>query len=106
MTRRELRFTPEAQQNLTELTGNPAKAGILKQVQKTLGLMEGNLRHPSLATHKYDSIAGPNGEDVFEAYAQNRTPGAYRVFFVYGPDRSEGKKRIPVITVIAITPHP
>ena len=79
---------------------------MLAQVNKTLGLLETNPRHPSLNTHKYDSITGPDGEEVFEAYAQNRTPGAYRVFFVYGPDRMEGKKRIPVITIVAITPHP
>jgi hypothetical protein len=103
---RELRFTDEAEANLKSLRSSPAKAGILKQVQKTLGLLETNPRHPSLNTHKYDSIKGPDGEEVFEAYAQNQSPGAYRVFFTYGPDRSEGKKRIAVITIIAITPHP
>jgi len=36
---------------------------------------------------------------VFEAYVQNRTPGAYRVFWCYGPEPIQ-------ITVIAITPHP
>ena len=104
--KRELRFTPEGQQNLRDLEAEPAKAAVLKQVRKTLGLMEINLQHPSLNTHKYDSISGPNGEEVFEAYAQNKTPGAYRVFFIHGPDRTEGKKRIPVLTVIAITRHP
>jgi len=103
---RELRFTPEAQRNLRDLEAEPAKAFVLKQVRKTLGLMETNLHHPSLNAHKYDSISGPHGEEVFEAYAQNKTPGAYRVFFIYGPDRTEGKKRIPVLTVIAITRHP
>jgi len=39
------------------------------------------------------------GEKVFTAYAQNRTPGAYRVFWAYGPDQE-------TITIIAITPHP
>ncbi|NER92738.1 MAG: hypothetical protein F6J86_02575 [Symploca sp. SIO1B1] len=58
-----------------------------------------NLRHPSLQTHKYDTLSGPNGEEVFEAYVENRTPGAFRVFWYYGP--SQG-----VITIIAITPHP
>jgi hypothetical protein len=103
---RELRFTPEAQRNLKDLEAEPAKTATLKQVRKTLGLMETNLLHPSLNTHKYDSIVGPNGEEVFEAYAQNKTPGAYRIFFIYGPDRTVGKKRIPVLTVIAITRHP
>jgi hypothetical protein len=96
---RELRFTSEAQRNLKDLQAEPAKAAEPKQVRKTLGLMETNLQHLSLNTHKYDSISGPNGEEVFEAYGQNKTPGAY-------PDRIERKKRIPVLTVIAITRHP
>jgi hypothetical protein len=103
---RELRFTPEALRNLKELEATPAKARLLSQVYKTLGLLETNLRHPSLQTHQFRSLRGPVGEEVFEAYAQNRTPGAYRVFFFYGPDRVEGRKRIPVLTIIAITPHP
>jgi len=31
---------------------------------------------------------------------------AYRIFWQYGPDEAKGKKRIPIITVVAITPHP
>lgn len=104
--KRELRFTDEAAANLKELEAEPSKEGTLRQGRKTLGLLETNPRHPSLNTHKYDSISGPDGEEVFEAYAQNKTPSAYRVFFIYGPDRYAGKKRIPVITIIAITPHP
>jgi hypothetical protein len=42
---------------------------------------------------------------MFEAYAQNNTPGAYRIFWHYGPDEASGKKRIPIITIIAITRH-
>jgi len=102
---RELRFSPEAIRTLKELESTSAKA-VLKQVRKTLGLLETNLRHPSLQTHQYRSLRGPKGEEVFEAYAQNRTPGAYRVFFYYGPDRVEGKRRVAVLTVFAITPHP
>ena len=106
MMNRELRFTPEAEANLTKLARSNAMTGVLKQVQKTLGLLETNLRHPSLNTHAYASLQGPNGEQIFEAYVQNRTPGAYRIFFYYGPDRIHGKKRTPVLTIIAITPPP
>ena len=88
------------------LEQDPQKTGLLNQLRKTLGFLETNLRHPSLRTHKFQSLAGPNGEEVFEAYVQNQTPGAYRVFFLYGPGRVESKKRIPVVTIIAITPHP
>src|SRR5437763_5237033 len=95
--KRELRFTPEGQRNLRDLEAEPAKAAVLKQVRKTLGLMEINLQHPSLNTHKYDSISGPNGEEVFEAYAQNKTPGAYRRIFIYGPDPTEWKKHNTIL---------
>jgi len=37
--------------------------------------------------------------DVFEAYAQQRTPGAYRIFFCYGKERY-------VIEILTIVPHP
>ena len=103
---RELRFTPEAEANLKALERRPAVAGVFKQVQKTLGLLETNLRHPSLNTHPYASLHGPHGEEIFEAYAQNRSPGAYRIFFYYCPDRVAGKKRTPALTIVAITPHP
>ncbi len=103
---RQLRFTDEADAQLKALAADPAKSGLNKQVLKTLGLLELNPRHPGLQTHEFTSLAGANGERVWEAYAQNNTPGAYRVFFHYGPDEGAGKKRIPVLTIVAITPHP
>lgn len=94
-----LRFTDEAKNSLEELKKNPGKEKILKAVLKTLGLMETNLRHPDLRTHKFQSVSGPNGEEVFEAYVQNQTPGAYRIFWYYGPEKNQ-------ISIVAITPHP
>ncbi len=75
--------------------------GLFKQVVKCVELLQANPRHPGLKTHEYISIENPYSPDtkVFEAYAQNRTPGAYRVFWCYGPKKGE-------ITIIAITPHP
>ena len=95
----ELIFTPQADSDLRELEINPAQKHILKAVRKTLGFLETNLRHPSLQTHEYISLKGPKGEKVFEAYAQQRTPSAYRIFWYYGP----GKNQITIATII---PHP
>jgi hypothetical protein len=93
----KLKFQPEAEAALTNLQQtNPKK---YKKVLKTLGLMQTNIRHPSLKTHKYQSLTGFNGEEVFEAYVENKTAAAFRVFWHY----SSGKK---VITILAITPHP
>ncbi len=75
--------------------------GLFKQAAKTVSLLSTNPRHPGLNTHEYDSIENPydKKKKVFEAYAQNRTPGAYRVFWCDGP-AAKG------LTIIAITPHP
>jgi hypothetical protein len=95
----ELIFTSQADEDLHELENNPAGKNVLRAVRKTLGFMETNLKHPSLQTHEYTSLKGPRGEKVFEAYAQQRTPSAYRIFWYYGPQRDQ-------ITIVAITPHP
>lgn len=104
---RELRFTRLAGEQLTAIEGDPSLKGVLKQVRKTLGYLETNLRSKSLQTHEYESLTRRYGIKVFEAYVQQNTPGAYRVFWHYGPDeKSESGKHIPIITVVAITPHP
>ena len=95
----ELIFTPQADSDLREIENDPSKKDILKAVRKTLGFMETNLRHPSLNTHEFTSLKGPKGEKVFEAYAQQKTPAVYRIFWYYGPDRKQ-------ITIVTITHHP
>ena len=69
------------------------------KVRKALALMETNIKHQGLHTHLYKGRQGNNGEKVFEAYVENHTPGAYRIYWHYGPERG-------IITILAITPHP
>ncbi len=92
-----LEFQPEAEETLANLQQTDPKK--YKKVLKTLGLMQTNLRHPGLKTHKYNSLSSSEEEEVFEAYVENRTPGAFRVFWYYGPGKN-------VITILAIIPHP
>ena len=75
--------------------------GLFKQVYKTVTLLAANPKHPGLQTHAYHSLPHPCDpkQKVFEAYAQNQMPSAYRVFWCYGP----GKRQL---TLIAITSHP
>ena len=103
---RKIKFTPTADKQLRALEQTPAHAALAGQVRKAIGYLEINPHHPNLQTHEFTSLSGASGEKVFEAYAQNNTPGAYRIFWCYGPDEIKGKKRIPVITILAITPHP
>ena len=104
--RRKIKVTPTADAQYTALENSPSNAAFFEQVRKALGYLEIDPHHPSLHTHEFTSLAGPNGEKVFEAYSQNKTPGAYRIFWRYGPDETKGKKRLPVITILAITRHP
>lgn len=94
-----LEYSEEAKLQFLALENSKDKAAHYRAVAKTLGLMQVNLRHPSLHTHKYDTISSPFCAEVFESYAQNKTPGAYRVFWCYGPKRG-------FLYIIAITPHP
>lgn len=96
---RPLRFTKQADDDLTRLEQDNGLAKRLKAVRKALGYLEINPRHQGLNTHEYDSLMGANGEKVFEAYAEHKTLAAYRVFWHYGPSKD-------VITIIAITPPP
>ena len=92
-----LEFQPEAKNTLELLeVNNPRK---YKKVCKILAFMEVNLRHRSLQTHPYSDLKGPNKEKVFESYVENKTPGAWRIFWYYGPGKG-------VLTILSITPHP
>ena len=95
----ELQWTDKAKETYDLLKRDPSQKERYKAVKKTLKFLARNPRHPSLETHEYVSLKGPNGEKVFVAYAQQKTPAAYRVFWYYGSSRG-------IITIIAITPHP
>ena len=100
----ELRRAAEQAATARRKTGKKKSSkqeGLFKQVHKCVTQLKDNPRHPGLETHEFDSLENPyaSNRKVFEAYAQNKTPGAYRVFWCYGP--SKGR-----ITIIAITPHP
>ena len=95
----ELEWTDEAKATYIHLKNDASQKKRYKAVKKTIELLAKNPQHKSLQTHPYFSLKGPNGEKVFEAYAEQKTPAAYRVFGFYGPSRGK-------ITIFAITPHP
>ncbi|MGC1190553.1 MAG: hypothetical protein WA861_08185 [Candidatus Binatus sp.] len=99
MPKFELLFSKEARAALSNLSKERSAAKRLRAVRKTLALLESNPRHPSLHTHEYSTLIGQHGEKVFEAYAENNTPAAFRVFWHYGPGTGQ-------MTIVAITAHP
>lgn len=113
----ELRWTVEASSVFTDLEKRAKTSvlnrkkrsenksskieGLFKQIYKTINLLASNPRHPGLHTHEYSSLKHPFDakQKVFEAYAQNNTSAAYRVFWCYGPNQKQ-------ITIITISAHP
>lgn len=94
-----LLFTDEASQVLDKLEKTPTTERKLRKVRKTLALLEQNPRRPPLNSHKYTSLRGANGEDVWDSYIENRTPSAWRLFWHCGPGAD-------TITVVTLGPHP
>jgi mRNA-degrading endonuclease RelE of RelBE toxin-antitoxin system len=94
-----LLFTPQSEEDLDRIKNDKSKVKRYKTALKILAYLEANPRHPSLNTHQYHTLKGPNDEKVFEAYVENNTPSAYRIFWHYGPNKNE-------ITILTITKHP
>ena len=95
----KIRLTQEAKDQYDFLSVNKGLQKRFKAVQKTLQFLKHNPRHPSLQTHKFTSLKGLAGEDVFVSYAEQNTPAAYRVFWCYGQEKG-------YLTVLSITAHP
>lgn len=91
-------FTKKAADQLVRLD-TAATQARLKKVRKTLGLLERDPKYPGLNSHKYSSISGANGEEVWESYVENNTPSAWRIFWHYGPEAGQ-------ITIVSIAAHP
>jgi len=94
-----LYFTDEAEKQYDALKMDKGLQKRYKAVKNALSYLKINPRHPSLQTHEFTSLTKLIGKKVFEAYAEQNTPAAYRIFWFYGPSKKE-------ITIISITPHP
>ena len=96
----ELLYTREAERVLDELRSKQQYELKLKKVRKALRLLEqAGPRHPGLHSHDYQSVPGPDGATLWESYVENKTPSAWRIWWIYGPRDGQ-------ITVVTIGPHP
>lgn len=102
-----LRFTDDARETLERLLNSGrATEAKLKKVRKALGFLQQDPHYPGLHSHQYESFPGHAGEKIWDSYVENRTPGAWRVYWRYGPDeKTADGDPVPVITVLVIGPH-
>jgi len=72
---------------------------FFKKLVKALSYLSENPKHNSLASHEIEDLSRKHGIKIFQSYLENNTPGAGRIFWAYGPHKSD-------ITILAIEPHP
>lgn len=72
---------------------------LYKKWGKALKLLSANPNHPSLKSHDIDELTKRYGAKVWQSYLENKTSGAMRMFWIYGPNKKE-------ITIIGLEPHP
>ena len=89
--------------NLCEKSRNGTLKGkenlLFKKLVKTLKFLKQDPKYPGLHTHDISQLSKRYGIKVWQSYIENNTPSAGRIFWVYGPERSD-------ITIIGIEPHP
>jgi len=95
-----LLYTREAEKILNDLRATKQHTTKLKKIKKALRLLQhAGPRHPGLHSHGYTSVPGPGGEQLWESYVENRTPSAWRIWWIYGPGDGQ-------LTIVTIGPHP
>ena len=66
---------------------------------KAMRLLSQDPSYPSLHTHDIEPLTKRYGVKVWQSYLENKTSGAMRMYWVYGPDQKS-------ITIIGLEPHP
>ena len=72
---------------------------LYKKIGKALKQISLDPGYPVLETHDIDALSNRYGMKVWQSYIENNTPGAGRIFWVYGPAQGD-------ITIIGLEPHP
>ncbi len=89
----------ELDARLTSGTLTQEEKTLFRKLVKAASQFAADPRHPGLNSHEITALTTRYGRKVFQSYLENNTPGAGRIFWVYGPEQGE-------ITIIAISPHP
>ena len=74
-------------------------------MRKALGLLQTDPHYPGLNSHRYQHFPGLEKAKVWDSYVENRTPGAWRIFWMYGPNEIRDDTEVAVIMVLLIGRH-
>ena len=62
---------------------------LYKKWGKALKLLSADPGYPSLQTHEIEPLSRRYGMKVRQSYLENKTSGAMRMYWVYGPDQKD-----------------
>ena len=80
-------------------TAKKNEIALFKKLVSWFKKFSSDPRYPGLCTHGIEALTKRYGKKVWESYLENNKPAAGRIFWVYGPNKSD-------ITIIGLEPHP
>lgn len=95
----KITITKEFKQQITAIKEDPTREGLEFQIKATITKLAHDPKYKGLNSHKFSSLNEKYGCEVWESYVQNNTPGAWRLFWLYGKGKNE-------ITLLLVIPHP
>jgi hypothetical protein len=72
---------------------------LYKKMGKAMAFLSNDPKHPGLHSHEIDALSRRYGVKVWQSYLENKTSGAGRIYWIYGPEKND-------ITIIGLEPHP
>lgn len=87
---------PEMETLWTNLSGKAKKGTLGKDEEKLYKKMG---KACGLHSHEIEALCKRYGMKVWQSYLENKTSGAGRIYWVYGPEKND-------ITIIGLEPHP
>lgn len=76
----KIKYSDKAKNDLNDLKKAGQNKKLLK-IKNAIKKLEENPKHPGLHTHKNNSVENPFCKETFQSYVENKTPGAFRIFW-------------------------
>ena len=92
-------FWEALETKIKDHTAKKNEIALFKKLVSCFKKLSSDPRYPGLCTHDIEALTKRYGKKVWESYLENNKPAAGRIFWVYGPNKSD-------ITIIGLEPHP
>ncbi|MGI5089952.1 hypothetical protein [Treponema sp. OMZ 805] len=87
------------EKNIKAHVANKHEVMLFKKLVNCFKKLSSDPKYPGLCTHDIEALTKRYGKKVWQSYLENSKRAAGRIFWVYGPNKSD-------ITIIGLEPHP